>query len=185
MHNLISQIWIIQDCCLFKETLCGLDAACLDPASIEGSWCRQWLKVEACLCCWCLMGSGWPRSSAGTVEAWVSRPSVFFISYPSDSMADCSHSFSDSLSAGQMLIVFIIGSHVNARTYPVSLLVSHLMCVSALMLSPQCLFPPRSTLNSSLYCRAESLLMSTIQYNQIKKTLSSDILTFSNFHLSK
>lgn len=122
----------------------GLDITCLNLIQTGGSLRRQRLKVEGWRlfsCCWCLMGTGWPLSSAGMVEAWVGRPSVFFISYPSDSMADCGHSSPDSLSAGQMLIVFIIGSYVNARTYPVSLFASHLMCVSALMLSPQCLVP--------------------------------------------
>lgn len=114
-------------------------------------WWRRCLKVEAFSCCWCLMGTGWPLSSAGMVEAWVSWPSMFFISYPSDSMADCSHSSSDSLSAGQMLIVFIIGSYVKAWTYPVSLLASHLMCVFALCYPHNACFPSPSALSSSLH----------------------------------
>lgn len=138
----------------------------LDLVQIGGNLLRWWLKVEASSRCWCLMGTSWPRSSAGTVEAWVSRPSVFFISYPSDSMADCSHSSSDSLSAGQMLIVFIIGSYVNVWTYPVSVLASQLMCVSALMISLQCL--PPSSLRPSSSLTWQTLLMLTVKCHQMK-----------------
>lgn len=108
------------------------------------SWTSCWrqpLKVEDFFCCWCLMGTDWPRVSAGMVEARVSWPSVFFISYPSDSVADCSHSSPDSLSAGQMLIVFIIGSYENPRRYPVSIPASR-SNGSAIILPPQCLLSP-------------------------------------------
>lgn len=104
---------------------------------------------------------------------------------PSDSMADCSHSSSDSLSAGQMLIVFIIGSYVNARMYPVSLLASHLMCLSALMLSPQCLLP------SSLYPSLIPQLSDLVSFN-VHSAIPSDkillfhlISSFFHFHFSE
>lgn len=104
-------------------------------------------------------------------EAWVSQPSMFFISHPSDSVADYSHSSSDSLSAGQMLIVFIIGSYVNARTYPVSLLTSPLMCVSALMLSPAMSAPPPTPPVSHLSGSVSSLKGPCITLTLEKKAL--------------
>lgn len=96
------------------------------------SWTGTWtqpLKVEEFFC-WCLMGTEWPWASAGMVGEGVINPS--------ESVADCSHCSSDSLSAGQMLIVFIIGSYEKARLYPVSIPASRSHGF-ALLLSPQCL----------------------------------------------
>lgn len=43
---------------LVLSDLMGGVAARLDLVHIGGSRWRQWLKVVALLCCWCLMGTG-------------------------------------------------------------------------------------------------------------------------------